>query len=48
MPRIKILTDYEKIRIDQGFVDDKSQREIVSLISRSQKVISNYLRNREG
>ena len=48
MPRNKILTDYEKGRIDQGFADCKSQREIGSLITESQTVISNYLRNREG
>ena len=41
MPRNRILTDYEKGRIEQGFADGKSQREIGSLISPSQKVISN-------
>jgi len=48
MGRNKILTEYEKGRIDQGFADGKSQREIAILIIRSQAVISRYLRNKEG
>ena len=48
MPSNKILTDYEKGRIDEGFADGKSQRQIALSISRSQKVVSNYLRNKEG
>jgi len=48
MGKNKILNEYEKGRIDQGFSDGKSQREIAIMISRSQKVISNYLRNKEG
>jgi len=48
MPRNKILTEYEKGRIQQGFEEGRSQRDIAMIIGRSQKVISNYLRNKEG
>ena len=40
MPRNKILTDYEKGRIDERFADGKSQRKNESLICRFLKVIS--------
>ena len=48
MGKNKILTEYDKGRIDQGFADGKSQREIAILISRWKTVISRYLRNKEG
>ena len=48
MGKNKILTKYEKGRIDQEFADGKSQREIVILISRSQTILLRYLRNNEG
>ena len=47
MPKNKFLTDYKKGIIDQGIADGKTQREIAFIINRSQKVISNYNRNRK-
>ena len=39
--------DYEKGIIDQGIADGKIRREIAIIINRSQKIISNYNRNRK-